>query len=226
MKTFHIKAPRDGAPSAAIVGYEYDGASQRTRTVYLGSVLVDADPGAPERALRLQSGKTLRGQAFELTREHLELVRNWLEAHGTYRRRQREAEDALERQRLAQRAAESRLREHIEAEMRAALEQQWRAEFDARVAARQADPLQAAADALAAAAEYVTSEATRLRGAGVRLARVRTTRLEVGPGASELDRLQARTNRLRLAAVDAFATGCKQAGLMGAQQRGRARAAK
>lgn len=226
MKTFHIKAARAGAPSAAVVGYEYDSANQRTRTVYLGSVLVDANPEQPEQALRLQAGKTLRGAPFEATDEHLALVRNWLEAHGTYRRRQREAEQALERERLARLEAEDRLKERIEAQLRTALEQQWRDEFEARAAGRQADPLQAAVDALAAAREFVQTEAARLRQSGVRLARVRTTRLEVGRNASALDQLQARANRLRLAAFDAFATGCKQAGLMGAQQRRRTRSAK
>lgn len=226
MKTFHIKAPRNGAPSAAVVGYEYDTTSKRTRTVYLGSVQVDADPDEPGRALRLQPGKLLCGQPFALTSEHLELVRDWLEEHGSYREMQRDAQRALELERIVEAEAQDRLRGRIEAELRVALEGQWRAEFDAQVAAQRADPMQAAVDALATASAFVKSEAKRLRQGGIRLARIRSTQLEAGQSASELDRLQARANRVRLAAFDAFATGCKEAGLMAAQKRGKKRSVK
>lgn len=221
MKTFHIKHLRDGEQSAAIVGYSYDEASRRTRTIYLGSVRVDANPDHPHRAVRLRPNKSLNGQLVQLTPERLDLVRSWLEEHGTYRTKQRAADEAAMYYRIQLEEQERCRMERIETELRARLESQWRAAFDA-VTPHQ-DPLKLALDVVEKACEFVKAEAVRLREEGGKLSRVRSTQTDVDQCKTELDRLQARANKLRLIALDAFEKECKEAGLMAAQKRGRKR---
>lgn len=220
MKTFHIKHPREGERSAAIVGYEYDTARQRTRTVYLGSVRIDANPNSPARAVRLRPDRELDGQPVELTPERLIQVSEWLEAHGTYRETQRKEELNRERVRKYHEQKEQEWIASIEAELRLRLEAQWRAEFEASMPTRTVDPLVAAVEAVSCAGEFLKAEAARLRSEGVRLTRVRSTHLDIQNCRTALDQLQARANQVRLSAFEYFAKDCKEAGLMAAQMRG------
>lgn len=220
MKTFHIKQPRQDERSAAIVGYEYDTASQRTRTVYLGSIRIDANPDWPERAVRLRPDRTLDGQTVELTHERLAQVSQWLEAHGTYRHNQRMEALARERVRKYQEQKEQERVAAIETELRSRLEAQWRAEFEASRLQQNADPLSAAVAAITLAGDFVKAEAERLRKQGVRLSRVRSTELDVEKCKTALDQLQARANHVRLRGLESFSADCKAAGVMAAQMRG------
>lgn len=220
MKDFHIKQPRQGERSAPIVGYEYDKVRQRTRTVYLGSVRIDANPNSPARAVRLRPNPELDGQLVELTPERLIQVSEWLEAHGTYRHNQRMEELHQERVRKYQEQKEQERVAGIEAELRLRLESQWRAEFEASMPQQTVDPLVTAVEAVSRAGEFLKTEAARLRSEGVRLTRVRSTHLDTQKCKTALDQLQARANQVRLSAFGSFATDCKEAGLMAAQMRG------
>ena len=223
MKTFHIKRPRPGDRSAAVVGYEYNRERGRTRTVYLGSVRVDANPDAPEAALRARPNTMLGGLPYRVTPEHLEVVREWLMAHGSYlaKKLQEEETERLNRARIEE---QERFRiERLTESLRKRFEQEWRAEFDSATASQTTDPLEAAIKAVLAACRFVRDESARLREGGARLSRIRSTQLDVDQCRTELDKLQARTNQLRLRALVAFETDCKEAGLMAAQKRGRSR---
>lgn len=220
MKNFHIKYPRQGERSAAIVGYEYDTKRQRTRTVYLGSVRIDGDPDMPERAVRLRPGRTLDGHPVGLTTEHLEHVQSWLVRNGTYRHTKYLEEEAQRRRRLEEEIEEQVRVARIEADLRARLEAQWRAEFQASIPKQTVDPLVAAVESVSRAGEFLKTEASRLRSEGMRLTRVRSTLLDTEKCKTALDQLQARANRLRISALESFAKDCKEAGLMAAQVRG------
>jgi hypothetical protein len=226
MKTFHIKKLRGGEKSASIVGYIYDDATRRTKTIYLGSVRADANPNRPEGAVRLRPNISLEGAAVELTLERLEVVRMWLEEHGTYRAKQAAEEQAWINERNWKEIEEQSRRSVIETELRIRLEGQWRDSFEASMSAKTKDPLQAAAAAVAEASRFVVSEASRLRQEGGRLSRVRSIQLDVDQCKTELDRLQARANQLRLVGLEEFSSHCKDAGLMAAQKRGRLRTAR
>ena len=220
MKKFHIKHPRDGERSAAIVGYEYDTKRQRTRTVYLGSVRIDGDPDMPERAVRLRPGRTLDGHPVQLTTEHLEHVQRWLVRNGTYRHTKYLEEEAQRRRRLEEEIEEQVRVARIEADLRARLEAQWRNEFEASLTEQTVDPLVRAVEAVSRAGEFLKTEAAHLRSEGVKLTRVRSTHLDTQKCKTALDQLQARANQVRLSAFGSFATDCKEAGLMAAQMRG------
>ena len=77
--------------SAAVVGYEYDWANQRTRTARLGSVCIDGSPDQLEQALRLLTGEVPNGQPVQATTVNQEVVRDQFERHGAYRRCELEA---------------------------------------------------------------------------------------------------------------------------------------
>lgn len=215
MKTFHIKTPHAGEPSAPVVSYHYDPESRRTRTIYLGRVRVDAHPERPEAALCLTPGAAVGGVPFVPTAEHLRAVSAWLEARGTFRRAERAAALAAQQERERRQSEERELEGRIRAALKTELEAQWRAEFDAAL-----DPLEAADAALARAAEQVRREATELKAHGERLTRLRSVGQDPDRCAPALDRLQARANRLRLAQFSAFVAACQDAGLVGRKRRG------
>lgn len=81
-----------------LVRYEYSSVSKRSKTVYVGSLRLDADPAYVEHGLRLREGSAL--SVLEL-----EVVREWLSKHG----------DPVAREHREQR------RRAIEAEVRATL---------------------------------------------------------------------------------------------------------
>lgn len=72
--------------SAAVVGYECDGANQCTRTARLGSVCIDGSPGQLEQALRVLTGEVLNGKPVQATTVNLKVVRDQFERHRPYHR--------------------------------------------------------------------------------------------------------------------------------------------
>lgn len=75
-------------------------------------------------------------------------------------------------------------------------------------------PLEQAMLALDLARKALVVEASRHRDAGLRLTSQRSVDTTVPPGANDLDKLQARANRIRRELFPAFELACKAAGLM------------
>lgn len=213
-----ILSPRSTGQSAAVVGHEYDRVAKRRRAVYLGNVCIGGNPDHPEQALRLLERKILNGQPVQAIAGNWEAVREWLARYGPYRRQQLALQKKEEEETRRVREEHERLQlERITAELRERLEAEWRAEFN--VAQAKADePIQVATDAIAAAGDFARGRTEALRSAGVQLARIRSVQLETSEGASELDQLQVRANRLRLAQFGAFVAACQDAGLVEREQ--------
>lgn len=120
----HRVAVQHGAVGGSVVGYEYDRASRRTKTVYLGSVCADGNPDHLEQTLRLLTGNVLNGQPAQATAGNLEAVRDWLERHGSYRRRPFALEEERAAARRVREEHERQQVERIPAELRERLEAQ------------------------------------------------------------------------------------------------------
>ena len=100
----------------------------------------------------------------------------------------------------------------IERALRARLEQEWRADFDARQESLTPDPLERAETALYAAAADVRLKARAYDGGRVK--NMRSLNTDSAHLRNPLDVLQARANRIRIAAVAAFEQACKDHDLM------------
>lgn len=106
MKSFVIKTPAKGRTTCSLVHQHYDKASRRTKTTYLGSVNIAANPMALDTALNLRPGVTL-------TEEQMLEVTSFLRVFGTWGKPPSVPEHVMQRARflVAEEERARRLRE-------------------------------------------------------------------------------------------------------------------
>lgn len=212
-------SPRTGSVTVSLVTHEYDATLKRTKTVYLGSFRRDLDPtliplGQSDEAAVVAPFIRGREGPTPFSWDVLARIREWLQQHGTYRQVQ-EARVAAERAEGAAREAEQdSLRTQIEAEVLRALGGCWRPSGTVASAESAEYALVQVAQALELAAAEIERGAAQMRAAGHRLTSVRSQATDVNSDGNPLDRLQAKTNRVRLEAFGLFISACQSAGLM------------
>lgn len=222
--TIHIPTqPRPGRATASIYCYPYNPATGKTMTRYVGSFRVDLNPDAVPRGVDLQPGTRRDGisispQApFTLKLEHLEGIRAWLEAHGTYRRTVAEQIARTEQERAALKSA---LREEVRRE----LEQEQLAARQAQWSQTVGSALMEAETAVLRACDELLTEAKAATARGSQLTHRRSLNTTLRPDMSDLDILQARANRVRVDAIARLEQVCQAAGLMVRPERKRGKA--
>ncbi|MFG6458391.1 hypothetical protein [Roseateles sp. BYS96W] len=214
MKRFIIKPPRGGAQRATLVTHQYDLMTQRTRTVYLGSVDIRLNPdrlrsGLADEEVHIKPAAVACATPFVVDAGVRTEIADWLELHGTFAQTELAAQREKERRLEAELAA----RREVEAVVRSSIEADVRAELAAEMEQHRLHPVDAAVAAVKAAGEALIAEALQLRELGSRLTSIRAQGVNA-VGGTQLDALQAAANRLRLQEFAAFESACKKAGLM------------
>jgi hypothetical protein len=185
MRDFLIAKPPEGKTTCSLLLQHYTPGDGRGKKTYIGSVNLAVNPAELPAGINLNPGVVL--DDWQLAQ-----VKAFLTRHGTYGQPPKMKPEVLERVRAIVRA-------EVEQEMKA----------------RKPGQFEGAVKALDEAAQFLSAEASRLRGAGVRLSpgMLGTVACEPKSGATELDLLKVKANRVRFA-FQQFENALKGASLM------------
>lgn len=207
--------------TVALRRYPYDRENtKKTETKYCGSFPLGLDPSAIPTDGEVRPGErrygiSLRPQApFPLHAEDLAYIRDWLRKHGLFERHAAEERAARSAAAAAREQERVSLLAEMERVVRASVEAEVSARYEAQRAAARQNPLDALEAAFAEATREVACRAADLKSQGQVLGRQRDWRKLDEVEDSPLDALWRQTSRIRLEVMVAFEDACQDAGLM------------